>query len=125
MPNLTSRFGFLQRALLAMILLAVAGPGALHTQEVANPDRDRLEVFARAFSEIDDVRDRGHTELARVHDPQGRERVREEIDREVEEALESHGISMQEYEEMTFLISTHSEWQETFRELLSGMSDDP
>jgi protein-tyrosine-phosphatase len=125
MPKTTTRFGVLQSALLAMIILAVAGPGALHTQEIPDPDRDRLAVYARAFSQIVDVRERGQTEIARVHDTEGRERVREEIDREVEEALEAHGISIQEYEELTFLVSTNSDYEQVFREILSGTSDDP
>jgi hypothetical protein len=123
MPRIPSRRGALQRFLLATALVALAVPGPSQAQEVPAPDRERLEVFARAFNDIAEARERGHAELARTHDPEGKERVREEMDREIEEALESNGISAQEFEELTFLVSADAEYQQAFQEILAALSE--
>jgi len=123
MPDTASRPGLLQRFFLAVALVALAVPVPSHAQEVPAPDRERLEVFANTFNAIAEARERGHAELARTHDPEGKERVREEMDREIEEALEAHGMSTQEYEELTFLVSADAEYQKAFQEILAALSE--
>ena len=123
MPGTASRPGVLQRFLLAAALVALAIPAPTHAQEVPQPDRERLEVFAKTFNAIAEVREHGHAELARTHDREGKERVREEMDREIEEALEAHGMSAQEYEELTFLVSADAEYQKAFQEILAALSE--
>jgi hypothetical protein len=123
MLRAASHPGVLQRLLLAAALVALAIPGPTSAQEVPAPDRERLEVFAKTFNAIAEARERGHAELARTHDPEGKERVREEMDREIEEAMEAHGMSVQEYEELTFLVSADAEYQKAFQEILAALSE--
>jgi len=125
MLNATDRSGPLQRFLLALALVALALPAAIYAQEIPQPDRDRLEVYARAFNDLIEVRERGHAELARTHDPEAKERVREELDHEIEEVLEANGISAQEYEELTFLVSADAEYQRAFRDVLATLRETP
>lgn len=113
----------LRRLLLSLALVAMAAPGTLNAQEIPPPDRERLEVFTKAFIEIAEVRERMYAELARTHDPEGKERVREELDREVEEVLEAHGMPNEEYEEITFLVSADAAYQEAFEATLQALRD--
>jgi hypothetical protein len=113
----------LRRLVLPLALMAMAFPGALQGQEVPAPDRERLEVYARAFTDIAEVRERIYAELARTHDPEGKERVREELDREVEEVLEAHGMASEEFQEITFLVSADAAYQEAFQAALAALAD--
>ncbi len=114
---------FVQRALLALALMVLAAPAVAQAQEVPDPDRERLTVYAQAFTDIAEVRERAFAELARTHDPEGKERVRHAFDEEIDAVLERRGISSEEYEEITFLVSADAAYEAAFREALDHIRE--
>jgi hypothetical protein len=112
-----------QRGILALTFLILAAPGTVQAQEVPDPDRERLTVYAQAFTDIAEVRERAFAELARTHDPEGKERVRHAFDEEIDAVLERLGMSSEEYEEITFLVSADAAYEAAFREALAQVRD--
>ena len=104
-----------RRAVLrALILTAVAAFAGLAT---ANPivgqevdiemDRERMVEFVRAHIAINDARDEFHGAVARVHDPEGRIRAREEVEAAIEAILEEAEMTREVYDQITLLIKHH------------------
>jgi hypothetical protein len=118
MKILAERF---RLVLLPVVLALALAPALAEAQEFPPPDRERLEVFAKAMVELADVRDEGFARLASTHG-EGKEQVREEFDHAVEELLRAHGLSPEEFEELTFLVSADEAHREMYREILEGGS---
>ena len=66
-------------AVTALAGLASAKPIAAQDLDIAI-DRERMVEFVRVHIAVNDVRDEFHGAVARVHDPEGRIRAREEVE---------------------------------------------
>lgn len=113
-------------ALLTLVALLAASPASARAQdEAATVDQARLTQFAQAHIAINEARDEFHGEVARVHDEEGRLRAREEVDARIEEILEEHEMTREEYDEFILLISLDGELRATFDELVVQLQEDP
>jgi hypothetical protein len=114
----------LQRSLLGALVLMLALPlvGTPHgleaQQATAGSVEDRLLAFARVHLEISEIRDDLHQDLARYHEVDGRTRVRRQADDRIAEAMETHGVAAQEYEEFITAVSFDPELMAAFEEAL-------
>jgi hypothetical protein len=108
-----------RRVFLGLTLLLGFAPAPGLAQGVAEPNRAQLTVFAQAYLELAEVKERGITELARTHFEETKERVRHEIDEEVRGVLERHGLTPDDYEALTYLVSADEAYARVFREVLA------
>ena len=118
-----------RRALLnALTLTAVATFSGLATPtpisaqdlEIAM-DRDQMTEFALAHIAVNDARDEFHGAVARVHDPEGRLRAREEVEEAITAILEEAGMTREEYDQITLLISLDGELRTMFEEVMAEL----
>ena len=113
-------------ALFAILALGALAPGAAQAQDApAAMDEARLTQFAQAHIAINDARDEFHGQVARVHDEEGRRRAREEVDAKIEEILEEHEMTQEEYDEFILLISLDGELRMAFDALVIQLQEDP
>jgi len=113
-------FSFLaQRSLWSLILVVLVAPVPAMAQMAPEPDRERITQFAKAFLELAEVKERGFAELSRTHADEPKEVARHELDRMINDVLERYGISKEEYEVLTFLVSAEEAHALVFREVLA------
>ena len=110
-------------ALVTLVVAAAVVPVAAQTQE-APPDRERLTQFARAHIAINDARDEFHGKVARMHEEQGRERARQEMEAQVEEILGATAMTREEYDEIILIISLDGESRSMFDEILAELAEE-
>ena len=110
-------------ALVTLVVAAAVVPVAAQTQE-APPDRERLTQFARAHIAINNARDEFHGKVARVHDEQGRERARQEMEVQVGEILSATAMTREEYDEIVLIISIDGESRAMFDEILAELAEE-
>ncbi|NNF12594.1 MAG: DUF4168 domain-containing protein [Gemmatimonadetes bacterium] len=113
-------------ALFALQVLSGFTPTAVAAQDTSAPmEEARLTQFAQAHIAINDARDEFHGQVARVHDEEGRRRAREEVDAKIEEILEAHEMTQEEYDEFILLISLDGELRTAFDALVVQLQEDP
>ena len=120
-----------QNALLkALILTAmatsavVATPVSISAQDLEIAmDRDRMTEFALAHVAVNDARDEFHGAVARVHDPEGRLRAREEVEEAITTILEEVGMTREDYDQITLLISLDGELRTMFEEVMTELEE--
>lgn len=114
--------------LFALTLLGLPSPAS--GQEAQQPealpiDEQTLTTYARAYLQIANTRDEIQAEFARTAnktaDAQAelQARMRERIS----EILGEHGLTEEEYGDITFLISVNEEQRQTFAEILERLED--
>jgi hypothetical protein len=110
----TTRARFLGTALLtasfAVLSPAVQVEAQAAQQTAAAPsvDDERLTQYARLHVAINQARDEFQAAKARVHDFEARERLREEMDERLSALYEEHGMSKEDYDGLTFMVSIDS-----------------
>lgn len=87
-------------------------------------DRERMVEFARTHIAINDARDEFHGAVARVHDPEGRIRAREEVEAAIEAILEEAEMTREEYDQITLLISLDGELRTMFEEVMAELEEE-
>lgn len=100
-------------ALLTATLAIGAPPEAAHAQEAvqaAQPgtpqlSEEKLQQYAALFTAITAARDEFQAQKARVHEEQARDRLRQEMDERLAALYQEHGMSQEEYDSITFLVS--------------------
>ena len=90
----------------------------------APPDRERLTQFARAHIAINGARDEFHGKVARIHEEQGRERARQEMDEQVGEILSAAAMTREEYDEFILIISLDGDSRSMFDEILAELAEE-
>jgi hypothetical protein len=98
-------------------------PMSLHGQTPAggSPSEwsdDGMETLARAYLALSEVRDELHRELAETHQAGERQEVRRRADERMAEVLMEKGISAEDYERLTFLVSADDDAREAFEAIL-------
>ncbi len=110
-------------ALVTLVVAAAVVPVAARTQE-APPDRERLTQFAKAHVAINDARDEFDGKVARMHEEQGRERARQEMEVQVGEILSATAMTREEYDEIILIISLDGESRAMFDEILAELAEE-
>ena len=113
----------MRAALVTLVVAAAVVPVAAQTQE-APPDRERLTQFAEAHIAINNARDEFHGKVARIHEEQGRERARQEMDDQVGEILSAAAMTREEYDEIILIISLDGESRSLFDEILAELAEE-
>ncbi len=109
----------------AVLALALAGAAPAAGQADERPlDRERMTQYARAHGALNDARDEFHGKVGRVHDEQGRERARVEMEEQIAEALAAHELTQEEYDEITLLISLDGDARALFEEILAELAEE-
>ena len=100
--------------------LATPNPISAQDLEIAM-DRGQMTEFALAHIAVNDARDEFHGAVARVHDPEGRLRAREEVEEAITAILEEAGMTREEYDQITLLISLDGELRTMFEEVMAEL----
>lgn len=106
-------------ALLLVLLVSLAGDAG--AQEVPTIPEDRITVYARTFRAVSALRDEMYNQLARTHDREGKERLREELDTRLAALYEEHGMPQEEYRRITFVISVDDAQRQVFDRKLAEL----
>lgn len=118
----------LGRAFFALLLAVAAGQAPAAAQAVEGSDeevtREELEHFARAHVAINEIRDEFHGEVARVHDAEGRQRAREQVEERISAVLEEHEMTRERFDELTLMISLDGDLRTTFDEILAEIAEE-
>lgn len=109
-------------AVTALAGLASAKPIAAQDLDIAI-DRERMVEFVRVHIAVNDVRDEFHGAVARVHDPEGRIRAREEVETALDAILEEAEMTREEYDQMTLLISLDGDLRTMFEEVMAELEE--
>ena len=110
--------------LLVLALASVGTPAQAQTEgEGLDLDRESLTQYAIAHGAINDARDEFHGQLARVHDPEGRLRAREEVEAAIVTILEGQEMTREEYDEVTLLISLDGDFRVMFDEIMLELEE--
>lgn len=107
-------------AFLLVLLLSLAG--AASAQEVPAIPEDRITVYARTYRAVSALRDEMYNQLARTHDREGKERLREELDTRLAAIHEEHAMPVEEYRRITFVISVDGAQREIFDRKLAELA---
>ncbi|MDE0898956.1 MAG: DUF4168 domain-containing protein [Longimicrobiales bacterium] len=117
----TVSWGF---GLLVLALASVATPVQAQTEgEGLDLDRESLTQYAIAHGAINDARDEFHGKVARVHDAEGRLRAREEVEAAIVTILEGQGMTREEYDAITLLISLDGDFRVMFDEIMLELEE--
>lgn len=111
-------------AALVMLLMAMATlPASAQSQET-EPDRERLLQFAKAHVAFNTARDEFHGKVGRVHDEDGRQRARVELQRQLAGILVERELTQEEYDEITLAISLDADVRAIFDEILIELASE-
>jgi len=105
-------------ALMTAALALVCTPAGVQAQEMPEVSPETLESYAKLHVAINSIRDEYHGVLGRIHDTQGRDQVREEMDEKIAEAHAEHEMTEDQYDQITLVISFDSDLREAFDELV-------
>jgi hypothetical protein len=83
-----------------------------------------MTQYVRAHRVLNDARDAFHGKVGRIHDEQGRERARIEMQEEISAGLEAHDLTRAEYDELTVLISLDGNARTLFDELMEELAEE-
>lgn len=138
MKTLSPRQGFRILPFVAVALLGLALPAALSAQEAvaaqqpaappaAEPlvvreiSAEKLAQYAAASAEIADVRERINAEFARtgnkIHEAQTE--LRKERQEEVKRIIQEKGLTIEEFEQITWVLSVDAKQMEAFAALVA------
>lgn len=91
-------------------------------QELSIPEvpQEKLAKYATAFVEIGNVRDQYHAQFARTANKTGelQAELRKKLKEEVHKILETQGLTADEYEQITWVVSVDPKQMETFHQLI-------
>lgn len=109
---------------LAAGLLAGGSPAPLAAQETrAGVGEEALTRFARAHLAIGKARDAYHGQVGRIHERQARLEARRRLEATIAGILEEEGLTRQEYDDLTLLVSVDAEARATFERILAELTD--
>ncbi|OGQ83738.1 MAG: hypothetical protein A3F90_04445 [Deltaproteobacteria bacterium RIFCSPLOWO2_12_FULL_60_19] len=119
----------LQRVLFGVLLaLSAAGTApAVHAQEAPKPagqqrsvsDKE-LRAFAGAYVEFHRIRQAYETRLSNVKDPKAREKIREEGDSKVKQALETRGLTPESYSQLFTAVNSNEQMRKKALKLIEA-----
>jgi hypothetical protein len=110
--------------LTAVGLLTFGFPAVARAQQqpaVPEIGEEKLTAFAKAFTKISVIRDEINNELGRTHDAQGKSQIREKLNQRIAATLQEHGLTAQEFQRLTFIISVDAKQREVFDKIVAGL----
>ncbi|MEX2466840.1 MAG: DUF4168 domain-containing protein [Gemmatimonadota bacterium] len=118
---------FLGMALLTASFAVLSPPAQVEAQAAQTADapevsEERLTQYATLHQAISEARDEFQAEKARVHDAEARERLREEMDERLTALYEEHGMSKEDYDGITFLVSIDNDVRSRLETILASLN---
>lgn len=110
---------------LAAVMAMVVSAAALDAQQRGRrPAEEMLISYAQALAEVNHLRDELQAELAANENkvPAVMQEIRERGAEEIAGALESHGLTQDQYREITWRISVSDEYRRAFQEVLEKLA---
>jgi hypothetical protein len=112
-----------------LALLAAGMPAALHAQAQAASTLapEQLQVYAKAYVAIGQVRDSIHAELAQTRNKtaQAQTAIQEKMRQQIEHVLHEHGLTQGEYQRRTLVVSVEPDTRKAFDELVAQLTGQP
>lgn len=126
----TARFRFLGTALLTASLAVLAPTTQVEAQaeqtaESTTLSDERLTEYATLHLAINEARDEFQASKASVHDREARERLREEMDERLHALYEEHGMTKEEYDGITFMVSIDNDVRSRLEEIITTLNATP
>ena len=98
------------------------GSGRGQQPEVPVIGDERLTAFVKAHAQISETRNRFHAERASTHNAEGVKQVWERLNQQILQIHREHEMTREEYQRITYVISTDAERRETFEEILAELT---
>jgi hypothetical protein len=117
--------GILLAAVAAAAAAALSPAPMLAQEEALEVSQEQLTTFVRAHVAITTARDAFQGEVARIHDTLGREQARAELEGQIAGIMSEHGITPEEFQRITLLISVDAEVRASFEQILSEVVENP
>ena len=113
---------------MVLVFLTLAAPKALQAQaqETTTVGEEELTNFARAFVEIEQLRDDVYVQFARSENKtsEAQAQIRETMRQQVLGIIERHQLTEERYRLLTFLVSTDQQQREAFTRILVELNTD-
>lgn len=111
-----------------LALVGLGVPPMLHAQQPAPtsgaPVDPEMRELATIQLELDATRDEYFAMLAAVHEEAPKDALREDFSKAVEAVCQKHGITIEQFEQEIFLVSSDDAALEAFDEALKVLTDD-
>ena len=120
----TRRTAFNSLNSMVLVFLTLAAPKALQAQETTTVGEEELTNFARAFVEIEQLRDDVYVQFARSENKtsEAQAQIRETMRQQVLGIIERHQLTEERYRLLTFLVSTDQQQREAFSRILAQIN---
>ncbi len=111
--------------LAALAFAFLAAPVAVSSQEQAAMELtdERMTLFTRVHMEVVEAREEFNQAIAVTHDDPGKATLRAEMDQNLTDIYQNHGITQAEYELITLEISRDETHRETFERILTELAE--
>ena len=108
-------------SLFAAFLLVAAPPVSGQQEASLEIGEEALVEFARVHARVTQAKEKHQGELARMHDTQGKDRLREEFALQMDQIFLEHETTRAEYERITAIISVDPHARERFEQILRDL----
>lgn len=93
-------------------------------QDVPELEEETLETFAQAYLEVGEVRMELQNELQTTQDQEEANRIQQEANNRMQEVLESHGMTVQDYQQVTQVLNSDPEQRQEFEALVEEIQEE-
>jgi hypothetical protein len=124
------------RPVLVVALIAVARPSSAHAQTqsaaaqqapAATTTRDEITAFAKVHLAVSRARDSIQLQLAQPGNkkPEAQKQLQEKLQTQIAEILHHAGLTEQEFDRKTYLVSTDADARQTFDATIAQLTGQP
>ena len=119
MDTRTSRARFVGVAILTAAFAMLWAPTHARAQDMPEVGPEKLATYVKLYMAINTLRDEMQGEMGRVHDEQGRERIRQDANEKIAKIHADLGMTEEEYDQITLIVSFDSGLRAQFDALLA------
>lgn len=105
-------------ALLIAVPAEAQQPQPQGQEDLPEIPEEKLETFAEAYLEIDQVRAEMQMEMQTAEDQTEASQIQQEANAQMEAILDDHGFDVQEYQQITQVLNVDPEQREKFQAIL-------
>jgi hypothetical protein len=110
---------------LAVLVLPLGAEAQVEQQEAPPPpDREELVDFARAYIDVQEVQQEMEQALATVQDAEEANRIQEQANEQMAEAVEDHDLTVERYSQIVIVLNTDEELRQEFEQVYQELLED-
>jgi cell division septation protein DedD len=110
---------------LAMLVLPMGVDAQVQQQDAPDPpDREELTEFVKAYIDVQEIQMEMEQALATVQDPEDANRIQQEANEAMAEAIQDNDLSVERYSEIVMALNTDEELRQEFAELYEEILED-